>query len=61
MKANEDFLDPRKTFWSHAKKFDPRKNMFDPRYPSKYYDPRKMLIHVRNILTHVADAIHVKF
>ena len=57
-------------FWTHAKNFDPckdsrkksdpRKNMFDPRKPRKNYDPRKMLTHVKNILTQLTHATHVK-
>ena len=53
--------DPRKKFWIHAKKFDPRKNIIDPRNPRKNYDLRKMLTQVKNILTHVTHAAHVKF
>ena len=34
---------------THAENFDPRKNKFDPRNPPKYYDPRKMLTHAKNI------------
>ena len=35
---------------THAKNFDPRKNIFDPRNPSKYYDPRKKYLDPRNPL-----------
>ena len=45
---------------THAEKFDPSKNIFDPRNPRKIYDPLKMLTHVKNILTHVTHATQVK-
>ena len=38
---------------THAKNFDPRKNIFDPRNPRKYYDPRKKYLDPRNPRTHV--------
>ena len=42
---------------THTKKFDPGKITFDPRNPRKNYEPHNMLLHVKNILTHVT---HVK-
>ena len=54
------FLDPRKKFLTHAKNFDPRKNIFDPRSPRKNYDPRKKYFDPRNPhnpRTHVIHAI----
>ena len=44
-------VDPRK---------DPRKKFSDPHNPHKNYDPRKILTHVKNILTHITHATHVK-
>ena len=38
---------------TNPKNFDSRKNIFDPRNSRKNYDPRNMLIHVKNILIHV--------
>ena len=45
---------------THAKSFDPHKNLFDPRNPRKNYDAPKMLTIVRNILTHITHANHVQ-
>ena len=35
--------------WTHAKKSDPCKNVFDPRIPRKTYNPLKMLTQVKNV------------
>ena len=48
-----------KKFYRH-KNFGATKNIFDSRSPHKNYDQRKMLTHVKNILTHVTHANHVK-
>ena len=56
--------DPRKTNWTDSKKFDPWKNIFDPRNPRKSYDPRKKYFESRNPsnpsekLTPVTHATH---
>ena len=47
-------------FWIHAKKIDPRKNIFDPRNPRKNYDRRKMLTHAKNNFTHVTHTTYLK-
>ena len=44
----------------HAKKFDPRKKYIWHTQPRKSYDLRKMLTHVKSILTHVTRTTHVK-
>ena len=63
------FLDPSQKSWhtiklwptqkilTYVKKiFDPRKKTFNPHNPSKNYDPRKILTHAKNILTHATHA-----
>ena len=42
------------------KTFDPGKSFFHPCNPCKDYDPSKMLTHVKNILTRVTQATHIK-
>ena len=59
MKANQDFFRPTQKIVTHAKthakKFDPRKNIFDPRNPrKKYFDPRNPR-NPRKKLTHATQ------
>ena len=50
----ENILDP------HKDPRNPRKKEIDPRNPRKNYVPRKMLTHVKNILTRVTHATYEK-
>ena len=58
-KLTRQKLRPSQKVLTHAKNADPRKKI-DPRNPRKNYDQRNMLNYVKNNLSHVTHATHVK-
>ena len=52
----QKLLDPRKKFWTSAKKFDQRKSIFDPRNPRKKRFDQRNPRNPRKNLTHATHA-----
>ena len=54
-KLNTQKLRPTQKMLTHGKNVDSRKNVFDPHNSRKNYEPRNILTHVKDNLTHVTD------